>query len=77
MPGRWQHPTGPCVADFHWREARLVIEVGGPVHATTEARDNRGDAWMTSQGIAVVRFKNDQVLTETHATLDELAMLTL
>ena len=70
---RRQHPIGPYVADFYCYAARLVIEVDGPVHDTTVERDARRDAMMFAHDLEVIRFTNDQVLTETDAVLDVLA----
>ena len=70
---RRQHSIGPFVADFYCHAARLVIEVDGPVHDTTVARDARRDALMIAHGLEVIRFANDQVLTETDAVLEVLA----
>ena len=70
---RRQHPIGPFVADFYCHAARLVIEVDGPVHDTTVERDARRHALMIAHDLEVIRFANDQVLTETDAVLDVLA----
>ena len=70
---RRQHPLGPYVADFYCHAARLVIEVDGPIHEAMRARDAARDAWITKHGITVLRFENDQVLTETDGLLEVLA----
>jgi very-short-patch-repair endonuclease len=58
-----QEPTGPFVADFVCREARLVVEVDGATHSTDEevAHDRRRAAYLASQGYRVVRVGNDDV----------------
>lgn len=70
---RRQHPLGPFIADFYCHEARLVIEVDGPIHETQVVRDAQRDAWIAEQGIEVLRFKNDQVIAEMPGVLDVLA----
>ena len=52
---RRQHPIGPYFVDFCCLEARLVVEVDGPVHDadTRWANDQRRTAWLQSQGYFV------------------------
>jgi len=35
---RRQHPFGMCVVDFYSHEARLVVEVDGSQHSTSEGK---------------------------------------
>src|SRR5437762_13534407 len=56
-----QFPIGPYVADFACRQAKLVVEVDGGQHAGS-ARDERRDAYLTSEGWRVVRLWNTDVL---------------
>ena len=70
---RRQHPLGPFIADFYCHEARLVIEVDGPIHETQVVRYAQRDAWIAEQGIEVLRFKNDQVIAEMPGVLDVLS----
>lgn len=70
---RRQHPLGPFIADVYRHEARLVIEVDGPIHETQVVRDAQRDAWIAEQGIEVLRFKNDQVIAEMPGVLDVLS----
>jgi very-short-patch-repair endonuclease len=58
---RRQHRLGPYIVDFLCVPARLVVEVDGPTHAQTEARDERRTRWLESQRFRVIRFGNDQV----------------
>jgi len=72
---RRQHQFGDYVADFYCAEAQLVIESDGPIH--TEAgrwhHDQLRDAYMTSQGLRVIRFTNEQVLNDLPSVLHEIA----
>jgi very-short-patch-repair endonuclease len=72
---RRQHRIGDYVADFYCREANLVIECDGGVHDRNEQwrHDTKRDAYMTSQGIRVLRFANDRVLNDTDNVLEEIA----
>ncbi len=69
---RRQCPLGPYVADFVCFEARLIVELDGPVHngPAEKAHDKRRDAWLRDQGFRVLRFSNDLFLSGS----GELAM---
>lgn len=56
---RRQLPIGRYVVDFVCLRHRLIIEADGPYH--DEVRDAQRDAWLTSQGFHVLRFKNDEL----------------
>ena len=58
---RRQQPIGACIVDFVCLEKRLVIEVDGGQHSNSE-EDRRRDAWLQSEGYAVLRFWNNEVL---------------
>ena len=72
---RRQHQIGRYVADFYCREAQLVIECDGEVHDQNERwqHDQARDAYLTQQGLRVVRFSNDRILAETETVLEEIA----
>jgi hypothetical protein len=58
---------GRLEADFHWRQARLIVEVDGwETHGTRAAftRDRRRDQRLTVGGYRVVRFTWWQVIHE-------------
>ena len=71
---RRQHPLGIYTADFYCAEAKLVLEVDGAPHQTEEGKrkDAARDAWMTSQGIEVLRFDGFQVEFEARQVLDRI-----
>jgi very-short-patch-repair endonuclease len=57
-------PIGPYVADFVWRQQRLIVETDGHAsHGTRAAfeRDAKRDAWLACQGYRVLRFTYRQV----------------
>jgi very-short-patch-repair endonuclease len=53
---RRQHPVGPFILDFYCAAAKLCVEVDGPVHDEQEDRDARRTAWLSKEGIRVLRF---------------------
>ena len=65
---RRQHPIGPYVVDFVHLPARLAIEADGGQHASSNS-DTQRDAWLMAQGFRVMRFWNDQILTDTESVL--------
>ncbi len=63
---RRQATVGNYVADFVCHSARLIVELDGESHdfESRQKTDRRRDAWFESQGYAVLRFTNEQVLRE-------------
>jgi very-short-patch-repair endonuclease len=71
---RRQFPIGSYIVDFICPEARLVIEIDGGQHALIEAnRDATRDAWLRTQGFMVLRFWNNEVLTNLTGVLERIA----
>jgi very-short-patch-repair endonuclease len=66
-----QQPLGRCVADFVCMEAKLVVELDGGQHADSE-EDKLRDAWLQSEGYRVLRFWNNDVLTNIDGVLMRL-----
>jgi very-short-patch-repair endonuclease len=60
---RRQYSVGPYVADFYCPEAKLVVEIDGGIHLTTEAQlyDKEREEYMNSLGLKTIRFTNDEV----------------
>ncbi len=74
---RRQHPCGPYILDF-FCEARLVaVELDGGQHFEDVAQryDERRTEFLGANGITVLRFNNDQVMSETRAVLETIARL--
>jgi len=71
---RRQHPLGIYTVDFYCAEAKLVLEVDGSPHATSEGKqkDEARDAWMRSQGIEVLRFGGFEVEFDTQQVLKRI-----
>jgi len=69
-----QRPIGPYILDFYCAEKKLAIELDGGGHA--EDRQARYDAqrssWLAQEGIEVMRFWNNQVLSQTDAVLQAI-----
>ena len=71
---RRQHPVGPYIVDFYCAIRRLAVELDGGQHFTVEgqAYDRRRTAYLAAQGVAVVRFTNEEMMVNTEGVLEEL-----
>ena len=69
---RRQHPLGPFIVDFACIEHRLVIEADGGQHVDN-AEDAKRTAVLESRGWRVLRFWNNDILTNTEGV--QLAIL--
>ncbi|HEV2057114.1 MAG TPA: endonuclease domain-containing protein [Methylomirabilota bacterium] len=69
---RRQHPIGPFISDFCCTEARLVIELDGGQHALRLREDQARTKYLESQGYVVLRFWDNEALTNTEGVLDRI-----
>jgi very-short-patch-repair endonuclease len=70
---RRQVPLGRYVADFLCEEARLIVEVDGGQHAERIEHDSARTQWLEAQGYAVIRYWNNDVLTNIEGVLATLS----
>jgi very-short-patch-repair endonuclease len=59
---RRQCPIDHYIADFVCLERRLILELDGGQHGSTQTYDAKRTAYLESQGFHVVRFWNNDVL---------------
>ncbi|MDO9563011.1 MAG: endonuclease domain-containing protein [Bradyrhizobium sp.] len=70
---RRQHPIGPFTVDFSCPSLRLAVEVDGGQHAEqVKQADDRRTAWLAEKGIVVVRYWNNDVLSNLEGVLSDL-----
>jgi len=69
---RRQYPLGRYILDFYCVEQQLCVELDGGQHGTAVAYDERRDAWLNAQGVRVLRFWNNQMLTETEVVVEAI-----
>ncbi len=71
---RRQHPAGGYVLDFYCAAAWLGIELDGGIHRETEqaAYDRQRSEDLAELGVLVLRFWNDEVLSDTERVLEEI-----
>lgn len=69
---RRQHPLDQFIVDFYCHEAKLVVEVDGGYHETSEQKEkDEGRTFELEKfGIRTVRFSNDEVLNDLKSVLD-------
>jgi len=65
---RRQQPIGPYVVDFVHFGARLIIEADGGQH-NGAPRDGCRDAWLHAQGFKVMRFWNNEIMSNLDGVL--------
>jgi very-short-patch-repair endonuclease len=68
---RRQVPIGVYIVDFVAFEHRLIVECDGSQHAEN-MRDVERDNWLVSQGFAIQRFWNHEVLNERNSVVEQI-----
>ena len=66
-----QAPVGDYVVDFVCFEKRLIVEADGGQHAESDS-DEKRTKWLTKEGFRVLRFWNNEVLSNTNAVLEQI-----
>ncbi|HET7223580.1 MAG TPA: endonuclease domain-containing protein [Rhodanobacteraceae bacterium] len=69
---RRQHPVPPYIVDFYCTEAKLVVELDGSQHGAEV--DAVRTASLERRGLQVVRFWDNQVLTDIDSVLREILL---
>ena len=68
---RRQHPIGKYIADFINLERKIIIEVDGGQHFENK-KDMLRDKWLEEQGYEVLRFWDNEVLTNIEGVLESI-----
>jgi very-short-patch-repair endonuclease len=73
---RRQHPIGNFIADFYCHEFKLVIEVDGAYHSQDDPSDyDQGRSYELEElGIKVLRFTNEEVITDINAVIKAISL---
>lgn len=71
QPFRRQHIIGVFIADFVCLPSMLIIELDGGYHSIPEQQiaDKERTAWLRQEGFNVVRFTNEEVMSNTEEVL--------
>jgi len=69
-----QKPIGKYIADFYCHKAKMIIEVDGGQHFSEDSiqYDKIRGEFMESMGITVLRFTNNEVMTNIDGVLAEI-----
>ena len=67
-----QVPIGPYIADFCCIEKRLIVELDGGHHQDQEARDQVRTNLIHMNRYTVLRFWNNDVLSNIHGVCDQI-----
>jgi very-short-patch-repair endonuclease len=70
---RRQHPLGPYILDFACVQHRLAIEADGGQHAESNA-DLRRTAWLERQDWRVLRFWNNDILSNVEGVAETIML---
>lgn len=70
---RRQHPLHHFILDFYCHAHQLVVEVDGPVHEQQRDYDESRTEWLTDRGFRVIRFSNEEVLSDIETVLRKIA----
>jgi very-short-patch-repair endonuclease len=77
VKGYWfyrQKPIGEYIVDFFCPKAKLVVEVDGGQHFSDETTeyDKIRDDYLISLGLKVLRFTNNEVLTNIEGVVGKI-----
>ena len=70
---RRQHPIGPYFADFACIERKVDVELDGEYHEYRDREDRERQTYMESLAWQVIRFDNEEVLTDGDAVAISIA----
>jgi len=71
---RRQELMDPYIVDFVCHEAKLIVEVDGGEHQAQEAYDQRRTKYLNARGYTVIRFWNNEVLTNLDGVLEQVSL---
>ena len=72
MRFRRQFPIGRYIADFVCLDERLIVEVDGGQHDEQRRYDGMREQWLMSRGFRVVRFWNNDVMTNLEGVVQAI-----
>ena len=68
----FQKIVGPYIFDFYCPKLKLGIELDGESHAEREAHDAERTAYLSSQGIEILRYSNEDIMQRFDAVKEHL-----
>jgi very-short-patch-repair endonuclease len=67
-----QHPIDIFIVDFYCHKCKLVIELDGEIHLSRKEYDEGRTAELERFGLKVIRFSNNEVLTNIENVITEI-----
>ena len=74
---RRQHASGRFILDFYCAARKLCVEVDGSVHDEQRERDEARTEALAYQQIRVIRFRNEDVLSDLASVLRRIQLAAL
>ena len=71
---RRQAQIGKFIVDFVCYEQSIIIEADGGQHAIEKEKDEERTQWLNSQGFRVLRFWNNDILTNIDGVMERIRM---
>ena len=71
---RRQEQIGRFIADFVCYEKGVIVEADGGQHAQEKGKDEERTEWLNSQGFTVLRFWNNEILTNIEGVVEVIRM---
>ncbi len=75
MRFRRQHPIDRFIVDFIAPEAKLIVEIDGPIHERIQEQDQTRQNRLEEMGYRVIRFPNEEVLRSPESVLGKITDL--
>jgi len=72
---RRQQIIAGFIVDFYCHRASLIVEVDGDIHDLQQEEDSRREKVLTEMGLRMVRFRNDEILSDLHSVVHKLREL--
>jgi very-short-patch-repair endonuclease len=72
VPIRRQHPIDRFILDFYCASRKLAIELDGEIHDAQQDQDAERTLMLSTRGIRVIRFRNEEVLNHLESVLQRL-----
>ena len=67
-----QHPMGRYIVDFYCHQARLVVEIDGPIHNYHKEEDQQRIDDIKKDGVTVLRIRNEEVFENLEGVLEKI-----
>jgi len=64
----------PYIVDFICLEVNVIVELDGSQHLNNKPYDDERTEYLTNKGYQVIRFWNNEVLTDIEAVLNAILL---